>query len=115
MIGKKIQQIREEKGLSISELAKKANVSKSYLSEIERGLQTNPSLQFLNKISLSLDIHLETLLNHTSYENKFAKDLNHEWLLLISQAIEDGLEKKDFQRYAEYQSFLKKQDKLDSH
>lgn len=38
MIGKKIRKLRQKKGLSITELGKLADVSKSYLSQLERGL-----------------------------------------------------------------------------
>ena len=44
MIGERIKQLRLEKGYSITELAEVSGVSKSYLSYIERNLQTNPSL-----------------------------------------------------------------------
>ncbi|MCY9128792.1 transcriptional regulator SinR, partial [Bacillus spizizenii] len=47
MIGQRIKQYRKEKGYSLSELAEKAGVAKSYLSSIERNLQTNPSIQLL--------------------------------------------------------------------
>ncbi len=49
LIGQRIKQYRKEKGYSLSELAEKAGVAKSYLSSIERNLQTNPSIQFLEK------------------------------------------------------------------
>lgn len=52
LIGQRIKQYRKEKGYSLSELAEKAGVAKSYLSSIERNLQTNPSIQFLEKSPL---------------------------------------------------------------
>ena len=55
LIGQRIKQYRNEKGYSLSELAEKAGVAKSYLSSIERNLQTNPSIQFLEKVSAVLD------------------------------------------------------------
>ncbi|MGQ4665879.1 helix-turn-helix domain-containing protein [Metabacillus halosaccharovorans] len=36
---------RKQKGLTLSEVAKQAKISKSYLSNIERNLNLNPSLQ----------------------------------------------------------------------
>src|SRR5699024_11234163 len=36
LIGERIKKLRQEKNMSISELAEKANVAKSYLSSIER-------------------------------------------------------------------------------
>ena len=42
--------------MSMTELAEKAGVAKSYLSSLERNLQTNPSIQFLEKIAVVLDV-----------------------------------------------------------
>lgn len=49
MIGERVKKLREEKKMSMTELADKAGVAKSYLSSLERNLQTNPSIQFLEK------------------------------------------------------------------
>ncbi|WP_367613663.1 helix-turn-helix domain-containing protein [Halalkalibacter nanhaiisediminis] len=38
--------MRDKKGYSISNMDNISSVSKSYLSKIERGLQTNPSIHF---------------------------------------------------------------------
>ncbi|MBD2798676.1 helix-turn-helix transcriptional regulator, partial [Xenorhabdus sp. 18] len=47
MIGERIKRLRLQKGISLTELAEKAGVAKSYISSIERNLQKNPSIQFL--------------------------------------------------------------------
>lgn len=47
IVGEKIKRLRIRKKYSITELSEKANVSKSYLSYIERGIQENPSVQVL--------------------------------------------------------------------
>ena len=49
MIGDRVKRIRLEKNLSMSELADKAGVAKSYLSSLERNLQSNPSIPSLDK------------------------------------------------------------------
>lgn len=95
MIGETIKQIRQRKGYSISKLAKMADVSKSYLSEMERGIQTNPSVEFLKKISLSLDTSLESLLDN-SKPASINGELDEEWIRLLTQAIKDGLNKEGF-------------------
>ncbi|MFF2450439.1 helix-turn-helix domain-containing protein [Neobacillus sp. NPDC058068] len=51
MIGERIKQLRENKGYSLTELAKLANVSMSFLSQLERGLQFNPPMHFLIKVA----------------------------------------------------------------
>lgn len=62
MIGKRIQRLRVERNLSLSELSKRANVAKSYLSAIERQIQANPSLHVLERISTVLDVPIQALL-----------------------------------------------------
>ncbi|PLT29695.1 helix-turn-helix domain-containing protein [Peribacillus deserti] len=111
MIGKEIKRIRQKKGYSISKLAKMADVSKSYLSQIERGLQTNPSLQFLMKISKPLDTNFENLFVENKHITGIGDDLDEEWKLLITQAINAGMSKDDFIKYLnfiEYQNWLDK-------
>ena len=61
-IGKKIKALRLEKGLKQFELAKKAGISNTYLSDIEIG-RTNPSLKTLEKIANALETACSTLLN----------------------------------------------------
>ena len=63
-IGEKIRVLRIEKDLSVNEFAKKSGVSKSYISNIERGVQKNPSLIVMGKLARTLDVPLEELLTH---------------------------------------------------
>ncbi|MFA1820049.1 helix-turn-helix domain-containing protein [Virgibacillus oceani] len=56
-IGKRIRNLRIAKGFSVSELARKAFISQSYLSDIETG-RTAPSLDKLNVICETLGISL---------------------------------------------------------
>jgi len=62
MIGKRIRALRRQRELSLSELARRANVAKSYLSAIERNVQTNPSLQVVERISKVLDVPVQVLV-----------------------------------------------------
>ena len=54
----KIREKREEKGLSLNQLAKISEISKSHLSDIERGVKI-PSILILVKISKALEIEDE--------------------------------------------------------
>lgn len=105
MIGKKIKRLRQQKGYSITELGRLADVSKSYLSQLERGLQTNPSLQFLIKVAGPLDTNLDYLLKDTKAQKGIDTELDEEWKVLIMQAIADGLKKEDFHEYRKYIKF----------
>ncbi|TKC19593.1 helix-turn-helix domain-containing protein [Robertmurraya kyonggiensis] len=100
MVGERIKQLRTKKGYSISELAKIAGVSKSYLSYIERNVQRNPSLQFLTKIAETLETSMEYLLEEEI-------QLDEEWISLIKKAINDGVSKEDFQKYLDFVKFKK--------
>ncbi|MGP4060930.1 helix-turn-helix domain-containing protein [Halobacillus sp. H74] len=68
-IGEKIRVLRMEKGLSVNEFARKSGVSKSYISNIERGVQKNPSLIVMGKLAKTLDVPLEELLTHKYANN----------------------------------------------
>jgi len=53
----KIKALRESKSLTLRELAKKANIAPSYLSELENDSENkkNPSKEMMEKISAALD------------------------------------------------------------
>lgn len=114
MIGIRIMELRQKKGYSITELARLADVSKSYLSQIERGLQSNPSLQFLYKLSVPLDTDIDYFLKDIRPDKNENIELDEEWKKLILKAIEDGFKKEDFQEYRnfiKYQEWLNEQEK----
>ena len=51
----KIKQFREQKGLTLLELANLSNVSIGYLSHLENGGRNNPSYSVMSKIAKALD------------------------------------------------------------
>ena len=51
---------REELGLTQEELAERAGIHRTYLSDIERGGR-NPSLVHIEKLSIALSLHLSEL------------------------------------------------------
>ena len=105
MIGKRIKQQRKKMGYSISELAKRAGISKSYLSYIERDLQNNPSLQFLSKLAITLDTTIEYLLGEEESKRTQNKQLDDEWQVLITKAIDEGMSKAEFREFREFVRF----------
>lgn len=56
-IGEKIKELRKEKGMSIAELANKAELSPGLISQIERNMVT-PSIVSLWKIAQSLQVSI---------------------------------------------------------
>lgn len=60
-IGERIKKSRNEKGLSLRELASKVDLSASFLSQIEQG-KASPSIENLKKIATSLDVKVSYLI-----------------------------------------------------
>ena len=100
MVGERVQKLRMKKGFSLSELAERAGVAKSYLSAIERNIQTNPSIQFLEKIADVLDVTVEELIR----EMKDPKNmqLDEEWYQLAREAMASGISKEQFREFLEF-------------
>lgn len=98
MIGDRVKKLRLERKLSLSELALKAGVAKSYLSSLERNLQTNPSIQFLEKIATVLGVPIDTIiLEHPNKDN-----LDSEWMKLVQEAMKSGVSKEQFKEFLEF-------------
>ncbi len=109
LIGEKIKQLRKEKRMSLSELAEKAGVAKSYLSSIERNLQSNPSIQFIEKISQVLDVSVNDLINDNN--TVVETELDSEWMKIVKEAMESGVSKEQFKEYLEFNKWRREQDK----
>ncbi|MBR3117958.1 helix-turn-helix domain-containing protein [Oceanobacillus profundus] len=109
MIGEKIKQLRKEKRMTISELAEKAGVAKSYLSSIERNLQSNPSIQFIEKISQVLGVSVNDLINDSN--SIVETELDSEWMKIVKEAMESGVSKEQFKEYLEFNKWRQEQDK----
>ncbi|WP_100333267.1 helix-turn-helix domain-containing protein [Bacillus alkalisoli] len=100
MIGERIKKYRQEKKLSMSELAERAGVAKSYLSSIERNLQSNPSVQFLEKISSVLGVPVNTFLHDEDQNTE--KNLDPDWANLVKDAMDSGVTKDQFKEWLEF-------------
>ena len=61
LLGKHLQQIRKEKKLTLEQLAQKSGVSRSMLSQIERG-QANPTFGTLWNLSRALGLDMSELV-----------------------------------------------------
>ncbi|MCF3943429.1 helix-turn-helix domain-containing protein [Oceanobacillus alkalisoli] len=108
MLGERIKTFRTEQKMSISELAEKAGVAKSYLSSIERNKQTNPSIQFIEKVSEALGVSINELLYDGDEVD--IEDLDREWLEIVLEAMESGVSKKQFKEYLEFNKWRKEQE-----
>jgi XRE family transcriptional regulator, master regulator for biofilm formation len=107
MIGIRIKLFREKKNYSLTELAKRSGVSKSYLSQIERNLQINPSLQLLSKLANSLECSVDELLGHDNEQLLTKEHLDPDWTVLVKEAIVGGLSKEEFKELSEFIQYKK--------
>ena len=60
-LGKKIQDFRNMRGMSLRELAKRAGTTASMLSQIERNL-VNPSISTLKAIAQALEVDRKSVV-----------------------------------------------------
>jgi len=106
MIGRNIHHIRTKHGITLSELAEKAGISKSYLSSIERNLKQNPSIQVMEKIAEVLKVDLETLLQMEAELHK-KYQLEQEWLDFVCDLKKTGIDKDELGDYKIVVEFVK--------
>lgn len=106
MIGKIIYEIRKQRGYTLSEVAERAKISKSYLSNIERNLNKNPSIQVIQKIAIVLDVDLKTLLKSESFDEELQMP-DKEWFDFVQELKESGMDKEQIQEYKMLLEFIK--------
>lgn len=61
LLGRNVRALRRERGLSQEELAHRAEMERSYVSDIERGTR-NPSVKALGKLAAALEVDAWLLL-----------------------------------------------------
>lgn len=62
-----IRSLRKEKGLTLRETAKRAEVSHPYLSQLENGKNENPTPQIIKKLAKGLNTSYEQLLEKAGH------------------------------------------------
>ncbi|MGM0889306.1 MAG: helix-turn-helix domain-containing protein [Bacillota bacterium] len=90
MIGYRVKSLREERKMSISELSAKSGVAKSYISSLERNLQTNPTILVLEKIARILCVKVDALLD---------KGMDEEWLEIMQDVLGSGISKEEIREF----------------
>ena len=65
VFGKRVRELRKERGLSQVELAAKVGIDRSYMGFLERG-ERNPSLEVIAKIAEALSVTPDELLKRPS-------------------------------------------------
>ncbi|MBO6261117.1 MAG: helix-turn-helix transcriptional regulator [Bacilli bacterium] len=59
-LGARIRYLRQQKNMTIEDLALEAGINRNYLGDLERGTR-NPTVDILNRISVALDVTLSVL------------------------------------------------------
>lgn len=62
MLSKNLQQARERKGLSKSELQRRTGVNKRTIEHIEHEITLHPRIDILMKLAKELDVTIEDLI-----------------------------------------------------
>jgi len=57
-----LRRLRDERGLTMAELAKKAHVTDAYIAQLETGVKKNPSLEILKRLARALGVPVGELL-----------------------------------------------------
>ncbi|MFK7800273.1 MAG: helix-turn-helix domain-containing protein [Anaerolineae bacterium] len=76
LLGKHLQQIRKDKKLTLEQLAKKSGVSRSMLSQIERG-QANPTFGTLWNLSRALGLDVSELVEEFEASGSAQSKIEH--------------------------------------
>jgi transcriptional regulator with XRE-family HTH domain len=85
-IGLKIRKRRGDFGFSLRDLAKKTNLTASFLSQIERGI-ISPSLNSLRKIAEALEVPLLFFLSDTSKRSPLVRSNERPYMDLEHSAV----------------------------
>ena len=89
LLGKRIRDLRKQRGLSQEELGWKAELHFTYIGAVERG-ERNCSIITLKKIAEGLEIDIKDLFDspdHKTDTNKLKKEINNKVNLLSPQAL----------------------------
>lgn len=97
--GKKLKELRTEKGYTLTSLGNDIGYSNPYLSQIENGKKGIPSPEFLRKISDALDVDYEYLLyisgiiDNDLYQHKLQLEESHKKTDMEIHQLETELER----------------------
>ena len=92
-IGEKLKKSRNDKGMSLRELATKVDLSASFLSQIEQG-KASPSIENLKKIAHTLDVRVAYLIEDEEDDIRnieYVKAANVRYIESIDSNIKMGI------------------------
>lgn len=75
--GQRLRRLRMARGLNQRELAQKADMSNTYLSDIERGGKDSPTGKILERLADALGVSVDTLLGREAHPEGTNEDAAH--------------------------------------
>ena len=105
MIGENLRKHRLEKGITLTELAQRSNISKSYLNSLERNIKNNPSINLVKRLANELDTDIYQIIGE---EKNVVESINdkEEWGRFIKEARKAGIEKDQLSQYKELIDYI---------
>jgi DNA-binding XRE family transcriptional regulator/quercetin dioxygenase-like cupin family protein len=95
-VGLRLRQLREERGISMRELARRSSLSANALSMIERGL-TSPSVSTLNKLAYALQVPITAFFRQdVSKENIVFRKASERSRVSFLRGLIEGLGGESF-------------------
>ena len=85
----KIKELRKAHDLTLSELARRAGISKAYLFQLESGKSKNPSAIKLYDIAKELGVTIEYLINKPYLKNPYTVRKVGKGVVYIGSAIDE--------------------------
>ncbi len=73
MLGPLLRQLRRERSMTQQELARRSGVGQTYVSELERGVRTNPSREVVQSLADALSVPI-ALLAQAAWQGTEAPD-----------------------------------------
>jgi transcriptional regulator with XRE-family HTH domain len=105
-IGAKLKKIREEKGLTIREVAEQIDVHFTYISKIENGKV--PSLEKLNKLCDLYGIKVSSLFGTEIEPDDGLKSLGLDWVSVTEDIKENDYSPEQVKKALEMLKIMKK-------
>ena len=94
-LGTRIRELREQRGMTLGDLERESGVSKGYLSQLERGEASNPTILAVGKIAHGLGVSVPELLGESPAEEFTYDRLPAGFQAFLDESVTRGLDLKD--------------------
>lgn len=106
MIGEKLKKIREDKGLTLREVADKTGIHFTYIGKLENG-QHKANLEMINKLCKFYNISVSSLFGETVEVPKELQEMGVEWITFAKEMKKENLTPEQIKKIIEVVTELK--------